>query len=49
MFPSYFTRHRALEHRLTGWVRNTDNNKVSFTELHLNLDSQVDNDNPDST
>ncbi|SPQ19025.1 14d33352-ad85-4275-8648-71262e5a93ea [Thermothielavioides terrestris] len=26
--PSYFTRHRAIEHKLTGWVRNTDNNKV---------------------
>ncbi|KAH6854445.1 Acylphosphatase-like domain-containing protein [Chaetomium sp. MPI-CAGE-AT-0009] len=24
----YFTRHRAIEHKLTGWVRNTDNNKV---------------------
>ncbi|KAK4201264.1 Acylphosphatase-like domain-containing protein [Triangularia verruculosa] len=24
----YFTRGRAAEHNLTGWVRNTDNNKV---------------------
>ncbi|VBB72845.1 Putative acylphosphatase [Podospora comata] len=24
----YFTRGRAAEHKLTGWVRNTDNNKV---------------------
>ncbi|KAL2159169.1 hypothetical protein VTH06DRAFT_2601 [Thermothelomyces fergusii] len=24
----YFTRHRAVELNLTGWVRNTDNNKV---------------------
>ncbi|KAK3311295.1 Acylphosphatase-like domain-containing protein [Chaetomium strumarium] len=24
----YFTRHRAVEHHITGWVRNTDNNKV---------------------
>ncbi|KAH6636679.1 Acylphosphatase-like domain-containing protein [Chaetomium tenue] len=23
-----FTRHQAVEHKLTGWVRNTDNNKV---------------------
>ncbi|KAK4117340.1 ARM repeat-containing protein [Canariomyces notabilis] len=25
---NYFTRHRAIENNLTGWVRNTDNNKV---------------------
>ncbi|KAK4158162.1 armadillo-type protein [Chaetomidium leptoderma] len=25
---NYFTRHRAVEHKITGWVRNTDNNKV---------------------
>ncbi|KAK4250472.1 hypothetical protein C7999DRAFT_11732 [Corynascus novoguineensis] len=25
---SYFTRHRAVELKLTGWVRNTDNKKV---------------------
>ncbi|KAK3904730.1 armadillo-type protein [Staphylotrichum tortipilum] len=25
---NYFTRHRAIEYQLTGWVRNTDNNKV---------------------
>ncbi|KAK4099754.1 Acylphosphatase [Parathielavia hyrcaniae] len=24
----YFTRHRATELKLSGWVRNTDNNKV---------------------
>ena len=24
----YFTQKRAAEHNLTGWVRNTDNNKV---------------------
>ncbi|KAH6626022.1 Acylphosphatase-like domain-containing protein [Chaetomium sp. MPI-SDFR-AT-0129] len=24
----YFTRHRATEQNLTGWVRNTDTNKV---------------------
>ncbi|KAK3383362.1 Acylphosphatase-like domain-containing protein [Lasiosphaeria ovina] len=24
----YFTRKRAVEYDLTGWVRNTDNNKV---------------------
>lgn len=24
----FFTRHRAVEYNLTGWVRNTDNNKV---------------------
>ncbi|KAK4162060.1 Acylphosphatase-like domain-containing protein [Cladorrhinum sp. PSN259] len=24
----YFTRHRAQDLNLTGWVRNTDNNKV---------------------
>ncbi|KAK0733910.1 acylphosphatase, partial [Lasiosphaeria miniovina] len=24
----YFTRKRAMEYDLTGWVRNTDNNKV---------------------
>ncbi|KAH8910580.1 Acylphosphatase [Coniochaeta sp. PMI_546] len=24
----YFTRKRAVEYKLTGWVRNTDNNKV---------------------
>ncbi|KAK3317904.1 Acylphosphatase-like domain-containing protein [Apodospora peruviana] len=24
----YFTQKRAIEHKLTGWVRNTDNNKV---------------------
>ncbi len=26
---SYFTQKRAVEYNLTGWVRNTDNNKVS--------------------
>ncbi|KAB5580940.1 acylphosphatase [Coniochaeta sp. 2T2.1] len=24
----YFTQKRAVEYKLTGWVRNTDNNKV---------------------
>ncbi|KAK3937099.1 Acylphosphatase-like domain-containing protein [Diplogelasinospora grovesii] len=24
----YFTQKRAVEYNLTGWVRNTDNNKV---------------------
>lgn len=24
----YFTRKKAAEHQLTGWVRNTDDNKV---------------------
>ncbi|KAL2269829.1 hypothetical protein VTJ83DRAFT_2013 [Remersonia thermophila] len=24
----YFTRNRAVEHAITGWVRNTENDKV---------------------
>lgn len=32
---SYFTRHRAAELKLTGWVRNTDNNKVIVTLSQL--------------
>jgi len=29
----YFTQKRAAEYGLTGWVRNTDNNKVRSSPL----------------
>jgi hypothetical protein len=32
---SDFTQKRAAEHKLTGWVRNTDSNKVRGPQLVL--------------
>ncbi|KAK1449824.1 acylphosphatase [Colletotrichum melonis] len=32
----YFTQKRATEYGLTGWCRNTDNNKVSFGYFFFN-------------